>query len=84
MPGLEITFTPDGIGHCLYTDDLDLRAIGLLSIRRATEIEFDAATQQWGVRLPGQWSVLFAHPSRTVCLAWERDNIQPDELVDAL
>lgn len=77
MAGIQITFTADGTGHCLYTDEIDLRTIGAISIRRATEIEFNAGTQQWEVRLPGSPRVLFSAPSRVACLAWEQESIHP-------
>jgi hypothetical protein len=36
-----ITFTPNGNGHCLYTEIILLGTIGALEIRRATSIEFN-------------------------------------------
>ena len=36
-----ITFNPDGNGHCLYTEVIDLKNIGTLEIKRATNIEFN-------------------------------------------
>jgi hypothetical protein len=67
-----ITFTPDGIGHGLYTEVIDLAAVGSLAIERATNVEFNHATQEWEVRDPsGQ--LLHAHDSREVCLAWEHE-----------
>ena len=35
-----LTFDPSGNGHALYTELLDLSAIGPLEITRATTIEF--------------------------------------------
>ncbi len=73
-----LTFTPDGNGHCLYTENIDLAAIGRLSVARATTIEFDNTTQDWCVRNPDGLA-LFNNPSRQECLAWERRHIEARE-----
>ncbi len=71
-----ITFLPGGDGHCLYTEAIDLQAIGALEIRRATNIEFCDRTQQWEVRHAQTNSLLFQDASRQVCVAWEYENLQ--------
>ena len=71
-----ITFTPDGVGQCLYTELVDLRALGRLECRRASVVEFNADTQNWEVRCPGAGAVSFAHPSRHACLEWEMLHLQ--------
>lgn len=68
-----LTFTPDGLGHGLYTEAFDLGQIGRLSVRRATRIEFDEKTQYWRVYLARGKKALFNSPSRQTCLNWERD-----------
>src|SRR5262249_32311593 len=65
-----LTFIPDGTGRCLYTEAVDLSAIGPLEIRRASTIEHNAATQLWEVRDP-QGALLYQHANRSACLAWE-------------
>ena len=65
-----LSFLPNGEGRCLYTEAIELHAIGTLSISRATNIEFDAASQQWEVRDAGG-ALLHTHPSREACLEWE-------------
>ena len=65
-----IKFDPQGTGHCLYTEALDLSSIGPLKIARASSIEFNQADQQWEVRSP-EGQLLFQSRSRSVCLAWE-------------
>lgn len=65
-----LTFTADGTGHGLYTEVIELTAIGLLVIERATSVEFNDASQQWEVRTTGG-ELLFTDISRTVCLSWE-------------
>jgi hypothetical protein len=71
-----ITFTPDGNGHCLYTEAILLGAIGALEIRRATNIEFNDKTQLWEVRDAKDNGILFQEASREVCLRWEHQNLQ--------
>ena len=71
-----MTFTSDGTAHCLYHEAIDLRTLGVLEIRRASEVEFNPATQVWEVRTPGApQTVLFSHRSRQECLDWERQNL---------
>jgi hypothetical protein len=73
-----LTFDNDGNGHCLYGELVDLRAIGTLSCRRASHIEFDEESQQWQVLSPDRQTVLFHDSSRTVCEDWEHDHLQPE------
>ena len=69
---MALTFTPDGTGRCLYTEALDLGAIGRLSVRRATRIEFDDRAQDWRVYTAHGRVAMFNSPSRQECLEWER------------
>jgi hypothetical protein len=65
-----LIFDPGGQGHCLYSEAIDLHALGHLEIARASQIEFNNQTQLWEVlSLSGQ--VLFSNPSRSACLDWE-------------
>ncbi len=77
MTDIAITFTPDGLGHALYTETIDLSLIGRLSVARATTIEYDNPTQYWRVKVAGQ--TLFNSPSRQACLDWERQYLQQQE-----
>ena len=76
---IALTFTPDGVGHALYTDSLDLGSIGPLAVRRATRIEFDGKAQYWRVFLVHGSKALFNSPSRAECLAWERQYLESQE-----
>ena len=72
-----IEFAPDGTGQCLHTDIIPLQEIGRLTVRRASEVVFDEANQEWCVfREGGSIIPLFRSPSRQLCLDWERDNFQ--------
>ena len=68
-----LTFGPDGIGHGLYTEAIDLLQFGVLYIERATTIEFDNEGQTWRVRDTSGKS-LFAAESRQECLDWEQQH----------
>ena len=78
MSEVAITFTPDGTGHSLYTEAIDLGLIGKLSVTRATAIEFDNETQYWCVRDP-TGIPMFNCPSRQECLEWERQYLDAME-----
>ena len=74
MNTLVLTFDDTGIGRCLYSELIDLAAIGLLEIQRASLVEFNEKTQRWEVRQPNG-RLLFSHRSRAVCLAWEHHTL---------
>lgn len=72
-----LRFAPGGTVGCLYTEAIDLRKLGKLEISRATDIRFNDTTQQWDVHEYATGKVLFSHPSRSECLHWENQNLQP-------
>ena len=74
---LVLTIDHDGTGRCLYSELIDLRALGSLTCQRASHIEFDARQQDWKVLSADRRRVLFRHPSRQACLDWEADNLHP-------
>ena len=78
MTDIAITFTPDGTGHVLYTEAVNLAVIGPLAIQRATTIAFDNNTQYWRVRDPTGFP-MFNSPSRQECLDWERQYLETQE-----
>ena len=73
-----LRFDAAGLVACLYTEAVDLRALGRLQVVRAADIRFSASTQVWEVHHAGNGQVLFSDPSRAVCLAWEQANLQPE------
>ena len=74
----EIIFQTDGTGRCLYTEAIDLSALGRLAIARATTIELDAAAQRWVVRTP-EGVERFRHARREACVAWEHAALEAAE-----
>jgi hypothetical protein len=72
-----LRFDDAGRVACLYTEAVDLRALGRLQVVRATDIRFNASTQLWEVHHADNDEVLFSDPSRVACLAWEQDHLQP-------
>ena len=75
-----LRFNPGGRIDCLYTEVIDLRALGRLHVVRATDIRFDESTQQWDVHDADTGQALFSHQSRNECLSWEQTNLQPQPL----
>ena len=74
---IQISFKTDGTAQCPWTDAISLHELGRLEIHRATNIEFNNATQQWEVR-DRKGKVRFIARSRSACLDWEQQNLQPD------
>ena len=72
-----LRFNAGGHIDCLYTEAIDLRALGRLQVFRATDIRFCETTQLWKVRCATSGKLLHCDPSREACLAWERDNLGP-------
>ncbi len=71
-----ITFDPAGNRHCLFTEAIDLSALGTLEIVRASTIEFNNAAQSWEVKST-EGVLLFSNPSRQACLDWEHRHFAP-------
>ena len=71
-----ITFTPDGTVRCLWTEAVPLHKLGRLEVHRASTIEFNNATQHWEVK-DQKRKLRFFSESRSACLDWEQQNLQP-------
>ena len=78
MSEVALIFTPDGQGHGLHTEAVDLGLIGPLHIERATHIEFDNKAQYWRVH-DNSGFPMFNSPSRQECLDWERCYLESQE-----
>jgi len=71
---LNITFQSDGTATALWSEEIDLRELGTVTVNRASNVEFDANTQEWVVfDLAGK--ELHREASRNACLIWEQDNL---------
>lgn len=80
--GLVVVLTPDGAGHALYDERIDLSTLGPLHIERATTVEFDERAQCWRVR-DREGFAMFNSPSRQACLEWERKYFSnPERLME--
>ena len=77
MANTTLRFSPGGRIDCLFTEVIDLRALGRLQVVRATDIRFNESTQQWNVHDATTGKHLHSDPSREACLAWEHQNLQP-------
>ena len=66
-----LVFSPDGTGHGLYTEAIDLSLLGRLKVKRVSTITFDQRIQAWRVKDRTGFA-LFTSPSRQECLNWER------------
>ncbi len=73
---IQISFKTDGTAQCLWTEVLPLHELGRLEIHRATNIESNNTTQHWEVRDRKGRNCFFSR-SRSACLEWERENLQP-------
>ena len=74
---ITISFTSEGTAQCLWTEVLPLHELGRLQITRASNIEFNNTTQQWEVK-DRRGHMRFFSKSRSACLEWEHQNLQPD------
>jgi hypothetical protein len=76
MP-INISFNPDGTAQCLWTEALPLHELGRLEVTRASNLEFNNSTQHWEVK-DRRGKTRFIAKSRSACLEWEHQNLQPD------
>ena len=71
-----LTIDAEGTVECLWTEALPLESLGPLTVKRASNIEFNDATQEWEVRLADNpQAVAFTNKSRAACVAWEIETI---------
>jgi len=74
---IHISFHTDGTAQCLWTEALPLHELGRLEITKASNVEFNNSTQQWEVK-DRRGETRFISKSRSACLEWEQQNLQPD------
>ena len=70
---MTIIIYPAGQGQCLYTEEIDLRAMGPLHIARASNIEPDDQGQWWADLSPVVGPRLGPFTLRSEALAAESD-----------
>jgi hypothetical protein len=72
-----ISFKPNGTAQCLWTEALPLHELGRLEINRASNVEFNNTNQKWEV-IDRRGKLRFFARSRSACLEWEQQNLQPE------
>jgi hypothetical protein len=62
----------------LLHDDMLLQRIGTVPVKvdRLSNIEFDNDAKVWNTCSERTGAVLYRHPSREQCLAWEKDHVR--------
>lgn len=85
----KLRIDPSGVVRGLWTDAVEWRSLGTLSVERASHVEFEAASQCWiviaararsGLREEGGeagFEVLFRSPRRSAALEWEQNYFGP-------
>jgi len=77
MKTITLDIHPNGDVHCLYTDDVDLFALGIVTdIHKASNVEFNEAEQTWEV-LSLEGKVLHTNPNREKAIDWEIEAFSP-------
>jgi hypothetical protein len=69
---MQIVVTPDGHLKCLYGEELDLNALGQLSIRRGSHVEPTQGGDWTADLFPMMGPLLGPFPSRSAALQAER------------
>jgi len=76
IPVLEID--EHGNISTLYTDEIDLYAIGQVhNVRRASHLEFNEANQEWEVMNAVTGKIVHRDKNRTRAINWEIKNFSP-------
>lgn len=74
-----LSISPDGTTRCLYTEEIDLAAIGKPMITRASYVEPDERGQWFVDMAPVDGPCLIAFPTRSEALAaevaWLEENV---------
>lgn len=78
MTARVIVIHPDGMVRAVYSDQLPLRSLGPLSVRRASSVEFDEKRQVWRATEIITGRILAEGPSREAVIANEIDVLQEE------
>lgn len=77
MKTITLDIDSNGDVHGLYTDDIDLFAIGrVTNIRKASNVEFNEKEQTWEV-LSLDGKILHTNPNREKAIEWEIEAFSP-------
>jgi len=68
---MELVIDPGGVVRCVYTEEMDLAALGSMEIRRASTVEPDAAGEWWADMAPVDGPRLGPYHRRSLALAAE-------------
>jgi hypothetical protein len=90
---IKLRITPNGRIRGLWADEVQLRELGAVRVRRVSHVEFDDRQQCWYVRdaSPKRWlshwlgrllrrpvgRILHRAPTRASALAWEHEHFEP-------
>lgn len=77
---MQVMIDPQGQVRCLYTEAMDLAALGPLSIRRASQVEPDASGQWWADLSPVNGPCLGPYRLRSQALAAEQEWLEANYL----
>jgi len=80
---MEIIIAPNGQGRCVYAEDIDLSALGELTIRRGSHVEPDEAGQWWADLSPVDGPRLGPFERRSQALDAERTWLESNWLTAA-
>jgi hypothetical protein len=70
---MDIIVTPGGDARCVYSEDIDLAAVGTINIRRASFVEPDAQGRWRADLSPVAGPVLGPFPARSQALTAETE-----------
>lgn len=68
---MQLIITPQGTGHCIYGEEIDLHALGSLAIARGSYVEPDAEGRWYADLSPAAGPYLGPYDRRTLALEAE-------------
>lgn len=72
---MKLVIKRDGTIECLYTDKIDLHALGTLTVERASKIEYNNDWQEWETTILSTGE-RYTHKSREKALEHERELLE--------
>jgi hypothetical protein len=68
---MELRIEPSGLLRCIYDETIDLSSLGIVSIRRASQVEPDAEGRWWADLTPVNGPVVGPFSARSAALLAE-------------